>query len=100
MKYRVRESGRRNARCLSWRNEEESRLDYLDASRAKGITMVAPEIDSLERGQTVDSVMRQWPSTIRVFLDFRMLCIGCPIGTLHTINEACAAHDVDLNAFS
>ena len=28
---------------------------------------------------TVDDVMRRWPATIRVFLDFRMGCVGCPI---------------------
>ena len=34
---------------------------------------------------TVDEVMRRWPATIRVFLDFRMGCVGCPIGGFHTV---------------
>ena len=53
---------------------------------------VAPE-------RLVDDVMRQWPATIRVFLDFRMHCIGCPIGCFHTIDDACREHRVDPNAF-
>lgn len=57
--------------------------------------MQRPELDSLEKDQTVDSVMRRWPATIRVFIDQRMLCIGCPIGPLHTIEEACTAHSLD-----
>jgi hybrid cluster-associated redox disulfide protein len=47
----------------------------------------------------VDDVMRRWPSTIRVFLDFRMRCVGCPIASFHSIDEACAEHGVDATAF-
>lgn len=48
---------------------------------------------------TVDEVMRRWPSTIRVFLDFRMRCVGCPIAAFHSIDEACEEHDVDAHVF-
>jgi hybrid cluster-associated redox disulfide protein len=44
-------------------------------------------------------VMRRWPSTIRVFLDFRMKCVGCPIAAFHSIDEACAEHEVDAAVF-
>ena len=47
----------------------------------------------------VDEVMRRWPSTIRVFLDFRMRCVGCPIATFHSIDEACDEHSVNPAAF-
>lgn len=50
-------------------------------------------------GMTVDEVMRRWPSTILVFLDFRMRCVGCPIATFHSVDEACEEHDVDVGAF-
>ena len=45
---------------------------------------------------TVDDVMRRWPPTIRVFLDFRMHCVGCSIAPFHTIEEACREHGIDL----
>ncbi len=44
----------------------------------------------------VDEVMRRWQSTIRVFLDFRMRCVGCPIATFHSVDEACEEQDVDM----
>jgi hybrid cluster-associated redox disulfide protein len=44
---------------------------------------------------TVDEVMRRWPTTIRDFLDFRMGCVGCPVGSFHSVDEACAEHGVD-----
>jgi hybrid cluster-associated redox disulfide protein len=40
----------------------------------------------------VDEVMRRWPATIRVFLDFRMNCVGCPIAGFHTVEDACREH--------
>jgi hybrid cluster-associated redox disulfide protein len=48
---------------------------------------------------TVDEVMRRWPATIRIFLDFRMGCVGCPIAAFHSVEEACNEHDVNLAAF-
>ena len=56
-----------------------------------------PEELSIEEiDLTVDTVMTRWPATIRVFLDRRMLCVGCPVGGLHTLQEAAAAHDLPL----
>jgi hybrid cluster-associated redox disulfide protein len=43
----------------------------------------------------VDDVMQQWPATIRVFIDFRMRCIGCPIACFHTVADAAREHGVD-----
>jgi hybrid cluster-associated redox disulfide protein len=47
----------------------------------------------------VDDVMARWPLTIRVFLNFKFLCIGCPIGSFHTVEDACREHHADLTAF-
>lgn len=47
----------------------------------------------------VDDVMRERPETIRVFLAFRMRCIGCPIASFHTVDDACREHGVDRAAF-
>ncbi|WEX08562.1 DUF1858 domain-containing protein [Chelativorans sp. AA-79] len=47
----------------------------------------------------VDDVMRRWPETIRVFLNYRMHCVGCPIGRFHTLADACREHGIDLDHF-
>lgn len=54
----------------------------------------------IELNMTVDEIMRRWPVTIRVFIRYRMLCIGCPIGIFHTVKDACEAHDLDREIFS
>ena len=53
----------------------------------------------VEPSQLVDEVMRRWPTTIRVFLNYRMRCVGCPIACFHTIEDACREHEVDRGRF-
>jgi hybrid cluster-associated redox disulfide protein len=47
----------------------------------------------------VDDIMRTAPHTIRVFLAFRMACVGCPIATFHTVDDACREHGIDRDRF-
>jgi hybrid cluster-associated redox disulfide protein len=47
----------------------------------------------------VDDVMRRRPETIRVFLDHRMRCIGCPVAGFHTVADACREHGTPIGAF-
>ena len=48
---------------------------------------------------SVDDVMRAMPQTIRVFLEHRMGCVGCPIATFHSVDDACREHGIDRDAF-
>jgi hybrid cluster-associated redox disulfide protein len=47
----------------------------------------------------VDDVMHRHPKTIRVFLDFRMKCVGCPVACFHTVEDACREHRADRQTF-
>lgn len=49
----------------------------------------------VEATQLVDDIMRQWPATIRVFLNHNMRCVGCPIACFHTVDDACREHGVN-----
>jgi hybrid cluster-associated redox disulfide protein len=40
-----------------------------------------------------------WPATVRVFLDFRMGRIGCPIAEFHSVDDACREHGIDRDQF-
>lgn len=48
---------------------------------------------------SVDDVMRVRPETIRVFLEFKLGCVGCPIATFHTVDDACREHGIDRDVF-
>lgn len=52
-----------------------------------------------DRDLTVDTVMKRWPVTIRVFLDRHMLCVGCPIAVFHSLADVCAIYELDEDAF-
>jgi hybrid cluster-associated redox disulfide protein len=49
----------------------------------------------IDPDMVVDEIMRKWPATVAVVLRYKMLCVGCPIGTFHTVAEACLEHHVD-----
>jgi hybrid cluster-associated redox disulfide protein len=41
----------------------------------------------------VEEVMRRAPATIGVFLRLRLhLCVGCPVGKLHSVADAARHH--------
>jgi hybrid cluster-associated redox disulfide protein len=54
---------------------------------------------ALTADMTVDHVMSRWPATLRVFMDFKLSCVGCPIATFHSVDEACSEHNIDGAAF-
>jgi hybrid cluster-associated redox disulfide protein len=54
---------------------------------------------TIESHLLVGDVMQRWPATIRVFLDFRMSCVGCPIAGFHDIADACREHGTDRQSF-
>ena len=50
---------------------------------------------SIQSSSVVGDVMRRFPATIRVFLDFKLRCVGCPIAPFHTVRDACREHVVN-----
>lgn len=54
---------------------------------------------SIRFDDLVDDVMCRAPDTIRVFIEFKMRCVGCPIACFHTVDDACRQHCVDREAF-
>lgn len=53
----------------------------------------------IHRTSVVEDLMRDWPATIRAFLDFKLACVGCPIATFHTVADSCHEHGIDEAAF-
>jgi len=40
----------------------------------------------------VDEVLRDCPRSAEVFIHRRMHCVGCPIASFHSVEEACNEH--------
>jgi hybrid cluster-associated redox disulfide protein len=49
--------------------------------------------------RAVGASVQSGTETIRVFLEFKMRCVGCPIACFHTVDDACREHGVDRDAF-
>jgi hybrid cluster-associated redox disulfide protein len=47
-----------------------------------------------DKGLSVMEIMNTWPETIPVFIEYKMLCVGCSVGSFHTIQDACNEHDL------
>ncbi|WP_378940920.1 DUF1858 domain-containing protein [Mesorhizobium sp. ANAO-SY3R2] len=47
---------------------------------------------------TMDTIMRQWPGTIRVILGHGLICVGCPIASFHTVSDAAREHGLNEDA--
>jgi len=94
----------RHGRSLSQRKLSDER--HIAALFAAGQRSVQPDAyaGSMKKAaptldMTVDQVMTRWPASIRVFMDFKMSCVGCPIATFHSVDEASREHAIDPAAF-
>lgn len=54
---------------------------------------------TIRPNRLVADVLSDAPATVRVFLDFHMRCVGCPIASFHTLADAAREHGVDLDRF-
>jgi hybrid cluster-associated redox disulfide protein len=52
------------------------------------------ELDTM----TVAAIMARWPVTIRVFVDWRLHCVGCPVGGFHRLAESAREHGYAFDA--
>ena len=74
--------------CLSPHNEVRR-----DATTHGSMRKYALTLD-----MTVEQVMNRWPDSVRVFLDFGMDCVGCPIAAFHSVEEAGREYGIDAHA--
>ena len=64
------------------------------------MTLARPDVThGLDPETMVDALMRRWPNTVKVFIHWRMKCIGCPFGIFHSIERACEEHGVERGTF-
>lgn len=54
--------------------------------------------DSITTETVIEWVISKYPSTVPVFLRWRMQCVGCPIAPFESVADACAIyhHPTDL----
>lgn len=54
-------------------------------------------MDKITKDMTIYEVLQINPDIAPVFFEFGMHCLGCPISRGETVEQAAAAHGVDIN---
>lgn len=52
----------------------------------------------INKKMSISEVLRINRDTAPILMDFGMHCLGCPHATAESLEDACAAHGVDVNA--
>jgi len=53
----------------------------------------------ITKEMTIGEVMKKYPKTAFVFIDYGLHCVGCPMAQPETIEEAAKLHRIDLKRF-
>ena len=48
---------------------------------------------------SIAELLKRFPQTISIFIQYRMACVGCAIAAFHTVAEAAAIYGVDTELF-
>lgn len=54
--------------------------------------MTSISIDDMSLSQLSEN----WPSVVRVFIDWHLHCIGCPVARFHTLSDSACEHGYPL----
>jgi len=58
-----------------------------------------PKSEEISSKMTISELIRKYPKTVFVFLDYGLHCVGCPMALPETIEEAAKLHNIDLKKF-
>lgn len=53
----------------------------------------------ITKEMTIGEVIKKYPKTIFVFIDYELHCLGCPMAIPETIEQAANLHRLDLKKF-
>jgi hybrid cluster-associated redox disulfide protein len=57
------------------------------------------ELVELQDELSVEEILGKWPETVKVFLHYRMGCVGCTMSPYETISSAAAIYQLPLEQF-
>ncbi|NEU04364.1 MULTISPECIES: DUF1858 domain-containing protein [Clostridium] len=52
----------------------------------------------ITKDMKIGEIVRNYPESIEILMNFGMGCVGCPSAQAETIEEAAAVHGLNLNA--
>lgn len=55
--------------------------------------------EKIKKEMTIGQVLKKYPKTLFVFIDYGLHCVGCPSAQAETIEQAAKVHHLDLEKF-
>jgi hybrid cluster-associated redox disulfide protein len=53
----------------------------------------------ITKEMTIGEVIRNYPETLPLFLNYGLHCVSCPVAQAETIEQAAKVHRIDLDKF-
>lgn len=75
------------------RNDGFSRCVTIRLSSMRRLNMMSE--CKIDRNQPLDELIRQWPSSISVFIRHDIHCVGCTLSHFHCLRDAARLHNID-----
>lgn len=57
--------------------------------------MTGRKSDAIKSTMMVDKLLREYPQTARIFVDWQMACVGCPMSGFETVEEVAENYGKD-----
>ena len=59
---------------------------------------VAQETTKITPDMPIGDVVKNYPETIKVFLQHGLMCVGCAVARFENIKDGATAHGIDVDA--
>jgi len=53
----------------------------------------------ITKEMTIGEIIKKYPKTVFVFIDYGLHCVGCPAALSETVEQAAQVHRIDLKKF-
>ncbi len=53
------------------------------------------KMNKIKKEDIIGEVIKKYPDSIEVFLEFNLHCVGCPMVSQETIEGGCRAHGIE-----
>ncbi|MFH1972304.1 MAG: DUF1858 domain-containing protein [archaeon] len=50
----------------------------------------------ITKDMTIGEIVRKYPKTIDVFMKYHMMCFGCGVANVETLEQGCQSHEIDV----
>jgi len=50
----------------------------------------------ITKDMTIGDIVNKYPATVNVFVKYHMMCFGCGMAKMETLEQGCTGHGIDV----